>query len=302
LLFSTKAIMNKLPNQIRAQILSMLVEGSSLRSISRITGVSINTVTKLLVDAGKVCSDFHDENVKGVISKSIQCDEIWSFCYAKERNVKGAVAAPEGSGDVWTWTAIDSDTKLIATWLVGSRDTYAATMFLRDLRSRLVGNPQITTDGHKAYPQAMAQAFGTEIDYAQLIKVFGPTPAGKDNRYSPPSVIGTEIKVVSGNPDTDHINTSFVERQNLTMRMSMRRYTRLTNAFSKKYENHCHALALYFFHYNWIRIHKTLRVTPAMASNLTTTLMSWETIIELMDHAEQKAIVAKRWAKAKELP
>lgn len=273
-----------------------------MRSISRVTGVSINTVTKILVDAGKVCSDFHDENVNGVVSKTIQCDEIWSFCYTKERNVKSATAAPELSGDVWTWTALDADTKLIASWLVGSRDSYAATMFLRDLRSRLVGNPQITTDGHKVYPQAMASAFGTEIDYAQLIKVFGPTPSSKDSRYSPPSVIGTKTNVVSGNPDMTKVNTSFVERQNLTMRMSMRRYTRLTNGFSKKFENHCHALALYFFHYNWLRIHKTLRVTPAMAANLTTTLKTWDDILTLVDMAEQKAAIARRWAKAKELP
>jgi IS1 family transposase len=291
--------MNRLPIEIRVQILSMLVEGSSLRSISRITGVSINTVTKLLVDAGKDCSDFHDKHVVGIQSKSLQCDEIWSFCYSKERNVKSAVAAPEGSGDVWTWTAIDADTKLIASWLVGSRDSFAATMFLRDLRSRVVGSPQITTDGYKVYPHAMARTFGTEIDYAQLIKVFGPTPSGKDSRYSPPSVVGTETKIVSGNPDAAHINTSFVERQNLTMRMSVRRYTRLTNGFSKKFDNHCHALALYFFHYNWLRIHKTLRVTPAMAANLATTLMSWDTIIDLIDQAEQKAIVAKRWAAAR---
>ena len=291
--------MNKIPNTVRVQILSLLVEGMSMRSISRVTGVSINTVTKMLVDAGKVCSDFHDENVKGVVSKTIQCDEIWSFCYAKERNVKSATAAPELSGDVWTWTALDADTKLIASWLVGSRDSYAATMFLRDLRSRLVGNPQITTDGHKVYPQAMASAFGTEIDYAQLIKVFGPTPSSKDSRYSPPSVIGTKTNVVSGNPDMTKVNTSFVERQNLTMRMSMRRYTRLTNAFSKKFENHCHALALYFFHYNWMPIHKTLRITPAMASNLTTTLKSWDEILTLVDNAEQKAIVARRWENRK---
>lgn len=294
--------MNKLPNRTRVQILSMLVEGSSLRSISRITDVSINTVTKLMVDAGKVCSDFHDQNVVGVKSKSIQCDEIWSFCYAKQKSLKTATAAPELSGDVWTWTALDSDTKLIASWLVGSRDSYAAIMFLNDLRARVVGSPQITTDGHNVYPHAMARAFGTEIDYAQLIKVFGPTPSGKDSRYSPPSVIRIETRVISGNPDMAHVNTSFVERQNLTMRMSMRRYTRLTNAFSKKFENHCHALALYFGHYNWIRIHKTLRVTPAMAAGLTDKLMSWETIIDLIDKEEQLALVSRRWAKVKELP
>jgi IS1 family transposase len=293
--------MNKLPQSTRIQILNLLVEGMSLRAISRVTGVSINTVSKLLVDAGKACSDFHDENVKGVASKNIQCDEIWSFNYAKQKNVPSAVAAPEMAGDVWTWTAIDSDTKLIATWLVGGRDTYAATTFLRDLRTRVVGMPQITTDGFSPYQQAVAAAFGPEIDFAQLIKIFGPSPSGKDSRYSPPAVIGTKTSVISGNPDMAKVNTSFVERQNLTMRMSMRRYTRLTNAFSKKFENHCHALALYFFHYNWMRIHKTLRVTPAMASNLSTTLRSWDEILTLVDAAEQKALNARRWAKAKEL-
>ena len=197
--------MNKLPVATRVQILSMLVEGSSLRSISRITGVSINSGSKLLVDAGKVCSDFHDKHVVGVQSKSIQCDEIWSFCYAKEKNVKHASAAPELSGDVWTWTAIDADTKLIASWLVGSRGSHAAIMFLNDLRARVVGKPQITTDGHNVYPHAMARAFGTEIDYAQLIKVFGPTPGGKDSKYSPPSIIGTQTRTVSGNPDARQV-------------------------------------------------------------------------------------------------
>jgi IS1 family transposase len=240
--------------------------------------------------------------VVGVKSKSIQCDEIWSFCYAKQKNVKHASAAPDLSGDVWTWTAIDADTKLIASWLVGSRGSHAAIMFLRDLRARVVGNPQITTDGHKVYPHAMARAFGTEIDYAQLIKVFGPALGGKDSLYSPPSIVGTQTKTVSGNPDAAYINTSFAERQNLTMRMSIRRFTRLTNAFSKKFENHCHALALYFFHYNFLRLHKSLRVTPAMAAGISKELLSWETIIEIIDQAEQKALVAKRWATLNSLP
>jgi IS1 family transposase len=196
---------------------------------------------------------------------------------------------------VWTWTAIDADTKLIASWLVGSRGTHAAIMFLRDLRARVVGNPQITTDGHKVYPHAMARAFGTEIDYAQLIKVFGPKPTGKDSRYSPPSIVGTQTNTISGNPDAAYINTSFAERQNLTMRMSMRRFTCLTNAFSKKFENHCHALALYFYHYNFQRLHTTLRVAPAMAAGISKELLSWETIIDLVDQAEHKALVAKRW-------
>lgn len=291
--------MNKLANATRVQILSMLVEGSSMRSVSRLAGVSINTISKLLADAGKACAEFHDANVREVQSKNLQCDEIWSFCYAKERNVKTASAVPEGAGDVWTWTAIDADTKLIASWLVGSRDTYNATLFLRDLRARVVGNPQITTDAHSPYLQAIEKVFGADVDYAQLIKIFGPTPSMRDSRYSPPGVIGTKTKVVSGNPDMGKVNTSFVERQNLTMRMSMRRFTRLTNGFSKKFENHCHALALYFFHYNFMRIHKTLRVTPAMAANLTTTLQSWETILQMVDETERLEMIARRWSKAK---
>jgi IS1 family transposase len=287
--------MNKLPNTVRTKILNLLVEGMSMRSVSRVTGVSINTVLKLLADAGKACADFHDQNVRNVVSKNVQCDEIWSFCYAKGKNVKNAIAAPDMAGDVWTWTALCADSKLIVSWLVGSRGMYAALTFLRDLRRRLSGNPQITTDGHNVYAQAMASVFGNEIDYAQLIKIFGKSEASP-GRYSPPTVVGTSVQVISGNPDEAQINTSFVERQNLTMRMSMRRFTRLTNAFSKKYENHCHALALYFYHYNWMRIHKTTRVTPAMAAGLTTELQSWETIIALVDQAEQKAIVDKRWA------
>lgn len=255
-----------------------------MRSISRITGVSINTVTKLLVDAGKACVEFHDRNVIGVQSKSIQCDEIWSFCYAKQRNVKAATAAPDEAGDVWTWTAIDADSKLMVSWLVGSRDSSAAVMFLRDLRDRLANSVQMTTDGHGAYLEAMQAAFGDEIDYAMLIKVFGKQEGGP-GRYSPPAVVGVKTKVISGNPDSTKINTSFAERQNLTMRMSMRRYTRLTNGFSKKFENHCFALAIYFHHYNWIRQHKTLRVSPAMAAGIATKLLSWEEMIEDMDNS-----------------
>jgi IS1 family transposase len=291
--------MNKLPNAVRTQILNLLVEGMSMRSVSRVTGVSINTVSKLLIDAGKACIDFHDKHVISVKSQSVQCDEIWSFCYAKDKNVKAAVAAPEGAGDVWTWTAIDSDSKLMISWLVGSRDSSAAVNFLRDLKYRLANSVQITTDGHGAYLEAMKVAFGNEVDYAMLIKLFGPSGESKHARYSPPSVIGTKTKVISGDPDLTKVNTSFAERQNLTMRMSMRRYTRLTNAFSKKFENHCHALALYFFHYNFLRLHKTLRVTPAMAAGISKELLSWETIIELVDQAEQKALVAKRWEKLK---
>ncbi|MEJ0074646.1 MAG: DDE-type integrase/transposase/recombinase [Alphaproteobacteria bacterium] len=287
--------MNKLPVETRVQILSMLCEGSSMRSISRVCDVSFNTVAKLLVDAGKVCSDFHDERVRKVKARNVACDEIWSFNYCKGRNVKKASSAPEGAGDVWTWTAIDSDTKLMISWLVGSRNSHAANHFLRDLRSRVAGEPQITTDGHKPYIQAVAAAFGPDVDYAMLVKIFGPeTAVGPEKRYSPPVCIGAEASVVSGYPDLSRVNTSFAERQNLTMRMSMRRFTRLTNAFSKKFENHCHALALYFVWYNWIRTHKTLRMTPAMAAGLTDKLMDWSDIVLLMDVSEREAVLDKR--------
>lgn len=266
-----------------------------MRSISRVCDVSFNTVAKLLVDAGKACADFHDAKVRKVEAKNVACDEIWSFTYCKGRNVKNATNAPDIAGDVWTWTAIDNDTKLMISWLVGSRNSHAAYHFLRDLRSRVSGEPQISTDGHRPYIQAVAAAFGADIDYAMLVKVFGPEPAvGPEKRYSPPVVIGAEASVISGNPDMSKVNTSFAERQNLTMRMSMRRFTRLTNAFSKKYENHCHALALYFVWYNWIRTHKTLRMTPAMAAGLTGSLIDWTDVVQMIDARELRALNEKR--------
>ena len=278
--------MNKLPTERRVQILSMLCEGSSMRSISRVVGVSINTVTKLLVDAGQFAAEFHDQNVRGVKSQRIQCDEIWSFSHCKHANLRTATAAPIGSGDVWTWTAIDAETKLIVSWLVGDRDTPSACAFIGDLRDRLANRVQLTTDGHKPYAVAVAEE-NLDADYAMLIKLFGPAPGGVV-RYSPPAVIGTKVQNIQGNPDPMHVNTSFAERQNLTMRMSMRRFTRLTNAFSKKLDNHYYALALYFLWYNWIRIHKTTRVTPAMAAGLTDTLMSWEDMVALLDARESE--------------
>jgi IS1 family transposase len=289
--------MNKLPVATRVQILSMLVEGSSLRSISRIVGVSINTVTKLLVDAGRTCAEFHDRNVRKVEPKHLQCDEIWNFCYSKKKNLPTAKAAPEGAGDVWTWTAIDAESKLMVSWLMGSRDSNCAYQFLRDLRTRVAGRPQITTDGHKPYIQGMAAAFGDDVDYAQLVKLFGPdTGAGSERRYSPPVCIGTRTHVISGSPDKDHVNTSFAERQNLTMRMSMRRFTRLTNAFSKKFENQAHMLAIYFVHYNWMRKHKTLGTTPAIAAGLTPNQMTMADIVQLIDSREMTAKLEAREA------
>ena len=277
-------IMNTLPNTKRIQILNMLVEGSSMRTISRIVGVSINTVTKLLVEAGHACEAFHDEHVRNVHASRVQCDEIWSFCYAKQKNVRAAQAAPEQAGDLWTWTALESDSKLILSWMVGDRDAGYATEFMRDLESRLATRVQLTTDGHKAYLEAVEDAFGNSIDYAQLVKLYGESAEpGPERKYSPSVCHGARKQTVQGNPDKQHISTSHVERHNLTMRMSLRWFTRLTNAFSKKIDNHCHALALYFVFYNFVKIHKTLRVTPAMEAGLTDRLWKWEDVLAMID-------------------
>ncbi len=287
--------MNKLPVSTRVQILSMLVEGSSLRSISRITGASINTVSKLLVDAGTACATFHDEKVRKVAAKRVQCDEIWSFTYAKAKNVKGAKAAPDGAGDTWTWTALDSDSKMMLTWWVGDRTRDTAFLFLRDLESRLANRIQLTTDGHGAYLEAVDAAFGGNVDFAQLVKIYRETRAAP-GRYSPADCIGAKKKVIEGNPDADHISTSHVERANLTMRMSMRRYTRLTNAFSKKFENHCHMVAIYTVWYNWMRKHKAHGLTPAVAAGLTKDALTMADIVRLIDMREYHAQIATRTA------
>jgi len=279
--------MNKLPLKTRVQILTMLCEGSSMRSISRVCDVSINTVTKLLVDAGTVCADFHDNAVRNVKAARIQCDEIWSFSYAKAKNVRDAKSPPEGAGDVWTWTAIDADSKLIVSWHVGDRSQHTGISFMADLRARLANKVQLTTDGHRAYLTAVDE-LDFDADYAMLNKIFSRDYNPGPSRYSPPVVVGTQTEVIRGNPDPVHISTSFAERQNLTMRMAMRRFTRLTNAFSKKFENHCHALALYFFWYNWTRQHKTHRLSPAMAAGLTDKLLSIADLAEMVDAALPK--------------
>ncbi len=274
--------MNKLPLAKRVQILSMLVEGSSMRSISRVCDVSINTVAKILADAGEACIEHHDQTVRGVKSKRIQCDEIWSFCYAKKKNVPTAKAAPGDAGDIWTWTALDADSKLIVSYLVGSRDAECANAFMQDTALRLASRVQLTTDNLKTYLDAVEDAFGGDIDYAILVKLFGDTVAGA-GRYSPAECTGVKKERMMGSPDQKHISTSYVERQNLSMRMSMRRFTRLTNAFSKKVEAHMHAVALYFTFYNFVRQHKTLRVSPAMAAGISNRLWSMEDIVALID-------------------
>ena len=266
-------------------ILNMMIEGMSMRSISRTVGVSINTVTKLLIEAGEACAVYHDETVRNVKANRVQCDEIWSFCYAKDKNVKYAKAAPEGAGDVWTWTAIDSDSKMILAYEVGDRSGATAIEFMDDLRARLSNRVQLTTDGHKAYLEAVEGAFGGDVDYAQLIKLYGNAPGGKshEKKYSPAECTGTKKRAVEGRPDMAHVSTSYVERANLSMRMGMRRFTRLTNGFSKKLENHLHMLSLYFVHYNFVRIHKTLKMTPAMAAGVSDTLYDMEWIVGLID-------------------
>jgi IS1 family transposase len=274
--------MNKLTKEERAQILHLLCEGSSIRAVTRITGASKNTVTKLMVDAGRACAAYHDQHVRDLKAKRIQCDEIWSFVAAKKKNVPTMKARVDGAGDVWTWTALDADSKLIVSWWVGDRSSSTGLIFMRDLMSRLSNRVQLTTDGHRAYLEAVDHTFGDEIDYAMLIKLYGPAPNGPQTRYSPAPCIGTQTKDVSGSPDPEHISTSFAERQNLNMRMHMRRFTRLTNAFSKKFENHAHNVALFTTYYNFVRIHQTLRVTPAMQAGVTTRLWEIGDIVDVL--------------------
>lgn len=249
-----------------------------MRSISRVADVSINTVTKLLVDAGETCLALHDELVRGVTAERVQCDEIWSFCYAKAKNVAAAKSAPDGAGDVWTWTALDADTKLMIAYFVGDRSSKSAVILAQDLRDRIANERvQITSDGHNAYIGAIDRAFGIDADFAILEKVYR-AEKGEPGRYSPPACVGTKTRRISGRPDQAHVSTSYVERANLSIRMQNRRFTRLTNAFSKRFQNHVHALALYFAFYNFVRIHTTLKVTPAMAAGITDRLWSLEDI------------------------
>ena len=274
--------MNKLPLKQRAQILHLLVEGNSLRATARIADVSRNTVDKLLRDVGAACLAYQDEHLINLPCKRVQCDEIWSFVYSKQNNVPEELKHQFGVGDVWTWVAMCADTKIVPCWHVDIRGAEAAKAFIDNLAGRLANRVQLTTDGHRAYLEAIENAFGDDIDYGMLIKLYGGS-AEQEKRYSPAKCEGTKKKVVSGNPSKKHISTSYIERQNLTMRMSMRRFTRLTNAFSKKLENHMHAISLHYMYYNFGRIHQTLKVTPAMEAGVTDHLWSLEEIVQLSD-------------------
>jgi len=280
--------MRKLDTRTRALIIRLLVEGNSIRATARIADVSKNTVNKLLNDAGAACSKYHDDHVRNVQASIVQCDEIWSFTYAKQKNVPTAKAAPDHAGDTWTWTAIDSQSKLIISYMVGGRDSEYAIEFMDDLRDRLANRVQLTTDGHKAYLEAVEGAFGADVDYAQLIKMYGgPTGnKGHEKKYSPAECTGIKKRTVEGNPEKSLVSTSHVERQNLTMRMHMRRFTRLTNAFSKKVENHANAVALHFMYYNFVRVHQTLKVTPAMEAGLTDRLWDIADLVAIVDANE----------------
>ena len=278
--------MNRLSNERRAQIIHCLVEGMSVRATCRVTGAEKRTVLRLLEAAGKACADYQDKTLRNLPCKRIQCDEIWSFVGMKEKQARRKARRPANVGDTWTWTAIDADTKLVPCWYIGGRDAGAAYEFMTDLASRLAERVQLTTDGHYAYLNAVASTFGTDIDYAQLVKMYGPDPNEDEKRYSPAVCIGAEAHRVCGFPDKKHISTSYVERQNLTMRMGMRRFTRLTNGFSKKVENHCYQIALHFMWYNFGRVHQTLRCTPAMEAGVADHVWTVEEIVALIPNED----------------
>src|SRR3989442_9022050 len=289
--------MNRLPLPRRAQIIGLLVEGTSLRAATRLADVSINTVTKLLVEVGAACEEYQDKALRNLKCQRIQCDEIWSFVYAKNRNVPEEHKGEWGYGDVWTWVAIDADTKLVPSWAVDRRDGFTASAFIRDLADRLASRVQLTTDGNKGYLEAVEGAFGNAIDYAMLVKTYQGdsgkhTPA--ERRYSPAVCTGEYKQRITGDPNPDYISTSYVERQNLTMRMSMRRFTRLTNAFSKKVENLAAAVSLHFAFYNFCRVHKTLGTTPAVAAGVADCVWTLDDLIGLLEEAEAGSLPARR--------
>jgi IS1 family transposase len=272
---------NKLSIEQRTRIFAALVEGNSIRAIARMTGKSRNTIDKLLCDLGRACSEYQDKTFRNLQCQRIQCDEIWSFIGAKEKNTTIETKA-QGWGDVWTWVALDADTKLVPCWFIGERHAGAAYHFMHDLAGRLAHRVQLTTDGHRPYLTAVEDAFGANIDYAMLHKIYGKAPEGPETRYSPAICMGTKRAVISGKPDFAHVSTSFIEAQNRNMRMSMRRFTRLTNAHSKKLENHGHAIAIHYMYYNFARIHSSLRVTPAMEAGIADHVWSVEEIIGLL--------------------
>ena len=273
-------VMNTLNNKERAKLISVLVEGNSLRATARICDVAFNTVLKFIPQIGMACFDFQDKAFHNLTCKRIQCDEIWSFCYAKQKNVPKKLQGIFGYGDIWTWVAMDAETKLVPSFMVGNRDAQSAKMFIEDLASRLANRVQLTTDGNKVYLEAVEGAFGCEVDYAMLVKMYESSQ--EETRYSPARCTGCKGTPITGNPDREYISTSFIERQNLTVRMGARRFTRLTNAFSKKVENHAFHLALHYMYYNFVRIHKTLRMTPAMKAGVTDHLWSIEEIAGLL--------------------
>jgi IS1 family transposase len=278
--FKYNGVMNTLNKTKRAQLISVLVEGNSLRATARICDVAFNTVLKFVPEIGQACAEYQDKAFRNLTCKRIQCDEIWSFCYAKEKNVPQDKKGQFGYGDVWTWVAMDAETKLVPSFMVGNRDAQTAKLFIEDLASRLANRIQLTTDGYRVYLEAIEGAFGCDVDYAMLVKMYESTQ--EETRYSPAKCNGSKATRITGNPDADHISTSYIERQNLTMRMGIRRFTRLTNAFSKKVENHALHLALHYMYYNFVRIHKTLRVTPAMKAGVTDHLWSIEEIAGLL--------------------
>jgi IS1 family transposase len=284
--------MNKLSVEKQTQVITALVEGNSIRATRRMAGTAKGTVIRLLASVGTVCAKYQDEHLKGITSQHVQCDEIWSFCYAKQKNVPEDKQGQRGYGDVWTWVALDADTKLVISHMVGLRDAQYAWRFIQDLKSRITNRIQLTTDGHKAYLEAVEDAFGADVDYAMLVKLYGTEPEG-EKRYSPAQCIGAEAHIIQGKPDPKTISTSYVERQNLTMRMSMRRFTRLTNAFSKKIENLEYAVALHFMYYNFARAHKTLANpyprTPAMAAGISDHTWTVDEIVRLINEKEVKA-------------
>lgn len=285
--------MNRLSTEERARIIHLLCEGNSVRSVTRLLSVGKNTVIRLMEDAGKACDAYHNEHVRDLKSKRIQVDEVWSFIYAKQKNVATAKTAPDGAGDAWTWTALDADSKLLVSYFVGDRDGECAMWFIDGLRQRLTNRVQLTSDGHKAYLEAVEGAFGADVDYAQLVKLYGSAPESFKGRYSPAQCTGAKKTKIEGNPDPAHVSTSYVERSNLTWRMQNRRFTRLTNGFSKKLENHAYSVALFAFFYNFCRIHKTLRVTPAMAAGVTDRLWEVADIVKLVEAEEAKVSVKR---------